>query len=1221
MEQSTIRWLHISDLHVGCSGPALWVEVQDQFLRQLPAVLKGCGGVDVVLITGDLANTGAEAEYVALGGFLARLRGVVGAGVPVLAVPGNHDLERPTSVRELRDYAWLRAYRDHEHSAQFRKALWGGDRDLVAPLFRHYETWWRDATPSAGLEIHHSLIMPGDFSAVLTKGALRLGIVGLNSAFAQCTGGDFDGRIHLEREQLHKALPGKDDDKLSFFGGVTKSLLLMHHPPSWLHVDAKADFDGSIFNPDWFTAVLHGHMHTGGSESLGATRQLVQDRLQAPSLFGVEHYQEASRESREHGFFIGELRQDGRTRLRAWEGTVLHGGAWGFVPTYKLAAPEPDQWIVIAPGTPAATPQGAAGTATPVVAAPTPEAPVVERYRAWARGRYAKLSMVGVGADDLHFRIEDVYVGLQAQRVAVRHRRRGRHRPMGPDAELLELPFEDVFRDAGEGQGIVIVGQAGAGKTTILRRIAHDVLAGRATELGLDRGTVPVLVRARTLAAMPGCTVEQAIQAEADQQTGGEYPGLGGSLCDRRKLLLLVDGLDEVAEASGRAAVARWLEQKLDVMCGGQGRIVASTRYDGYTGEAELSGAFTRFDVRPLGRVQQEELVRRWLGEAYRVKLGPSREREATTQAEAAAERIVGRLDTLDLYLSSMLSTPLLLTLVCVVVYRGHDMPRRRAEFFEQCLRVLLEQWRRCRDGSKAEAVEPAPLDFTAVKPLLARLAWHLQKDGRKDDLTEAELDGLWSGSLERLRAQARGTTTTTEVLQWLVRDAAVLEEFGDDRYGFSHLQLQEYLTAEYLTPADGPGLDELAERLHDKKWREIVLLAVGLPKRGVFAGLARRVLKQPEWLNDGYAWGMLRACVAEANDADLTPFVEILLTAGGGRKAEILGLVAGREDPALIAAARALADVDDPTLKAAARRAAGMAPEPSRATPEREAVAGIPPTPAIVTTDGHRIEPGEPYTCPVSGVRFLWVPEGRFEMGADEVGKRAQPVHPVRVTGFWLGETTVTNAQYQRLVDSVPGTARPAMWSDRRFAEPDQPVVAVSWHDAMAYCAWLRGRTGLPAVLPSEAQWERAARGDDGRRYPWGDSSPDESRAWFGQQFGAEPKPVGLFPAGRGLFGHVDLAGNVFEWCLDEWVEDAYQEAEHQEGPVDPVIDPGAKRAGNATGGRGIGGARVLRGACCWAELVGGLRSADRSWNGAFWRDDYCGFRVALSPGSRLLR
>jgi serine/threonine-protein kinase len=250
-----------------------------------------------------------------------------------------------------------------------------------------------------------------------------------------------------------------------------------------------------------------------------------------------------------------------------------------------------------------------------------------------------------------------------------------------------------------------------------------------------------------------------------------------------------------------------------------------------------------------------------------------------------------------------------------------------------------------------------------------------------------------------------------------------------------------------------------------------------------------------------------------------------------------------------------------------------------------------------------NRLLPGEPFVEPATGIRFLWIPGGRFRMGSEKYD-REKPVHWVRLNDFWIGETPVTNAQYQKFMVAT-GQPEPALWRDRRFSDPDQPVVGVDWNEAMAFCRWLTSVAPLSVTLPSEAQWEYAARGTDGREYPWEKEEPDQTRACFGQDWNSgRPATVGSYPLGRGPFGTLDQAGNVWEWCLDVWDDKAYAKRAKTE-LVDPVVTEGDKNGRSIRGGS-------------WFLPAVYLRSACRHRDHVFLRSGPLGFRLAAGPASR---
>src|SRR5688572_13554295 len=144
-------------------------------------------------------------------------------------------------------------------------------------------------------------------------------------------------------------------------------------------------------------------------------------------------------------------------------------------------------------------------------------------------------------------------------------------------------------------------------------------------------------------------------------------------------------------------------------------------------------------------------------------------------------------------------------------------------------------------------------------------------------------------------------------------------------------------------------------------------------------------------------------------------------------------------------------------------------------------------------------------------------------------------PPHVVTLSPYLLGEHPVTNAEYEEFVVAT-GAPPPSSWGDPRLRGATLPVTGVSWDDALAFCKWAGG------TLPTEAQWELAARGLEGRTFPWGEEEPDDEHAHFAQDWNSGgPSEVDRHPKGRGPHGHHDLAGNVWEWCLDGWRVDAH--------------------------------------------------------------------------------
>jgi sulfatase modifying factor 1 len=179
--------------------------------------------------------------------------------------------------------------------------------------------------------------------------------------------------------------------------------------------------------------------------------------------------------------------------------------------------------------------------------------------------------------------------------------------------------------------------------------------------------------------------------------------------------------------------------------------------------------------------------------------------------------------------------------------------------------------------------------------------------------------------------------------------------------------------------------------------------------------------------------------------------------------------------------------------------------------------------------------------------------------MGSEDGQDNERPVHRVRVDGFRLGESQVTNAEYARFVLAT-GADSPPLVGDPNFSDPQQPVVAVSWFEAARYCGWLSAERRAHYRLPTEAEWERAARGGvEGKLFPWGDALP-ESLPDYERRWKNGPETVGASdPNG---FGLRDMCANVHEWCSDWFGADYYGSS--------PERNPGGPETGERRASRG---------------------------------------------------
>jgi formylglycine-generating enzyme required for sulfatase activity/tRNA A-37 threonylcarbamoyl transferase component Bud32 len=242
--------------------------------------------------------------------------------------------------------------------------------------------------------------------------------------------------------------------------------------------------------------------------------------------------------------------------------------------------------------------------------------------------------------------------------------------------------------------------------------------------------------------------------------------------------------------------------------------------------------------------------------------------------------------------------------------------------------------------------------------------------------------------------------------------------------------------------------------------------------------------------------------------------------------------------------------------------------------------------------------KPGDTQVSNKDGMVLVWVPEGEFSMGSDIGGTGDKPAHIVYLDGYWMDRTEVTNGMYALCVvagvcnqpGSTSSYTRTSYYGDSQYK--DYPVIYVDWNQATAYCEWAGRR------LPSEAQWEKAARGTDGRTYPWGNTAPDANLANYNENKG-DTTAVGSYPSGASPYGIMDMAGNVWEWVAD-WYAETYYSSSTATNPQGPAS--GSNRAL-----RGGSWYNNVTNACCSYRHRGTPGNSTTS----------IGFRCALSPGS----
>ena len=809
---------------------------------------------------------------------------------------------------------------------------------------------------------------------------------------------------------------------------------------------------------------------------------------------------------------------------------------------------------------------------------PTPaSSDLLSAYLNRLREDTGKIALIGLGQDlQVELDILEAYVPLRT--VAFRRltpdeceRRSRSSLPVGLRHEMEEplIEVNQLFQraaDFGE-RGAVLLGDPGAGKTTVARQLVFSLASGRVppAKLGLPAGVAPVFLRFRNFETADAASgfnafLEREV-APCYEDAPARRRAVRTALLDRPCLLWVLDGLDEVVDEGLRAKARDWVGRLLKDRPGD--RFLVTSRFQGYRGKAELGGRFVEFHVQPLEMEQSRTFVRRWYEEVCRKLRG--RGSRAVKEAEELIASLNDMLDGPVFQIGRMAelpANPLLLTILCVVHHQDRNLPRRRADLYARCVRVLLEHWRMevwQKQGAQA-------FDAVSAERVLADLAWRMHQ---KQGLIAMDAGEMARAAEPTLRKMPEGAGLGRDGAEFLkrMRDrCGVMAMVGEGRTAFLHLTFQEYLSALH---AESHSLAAaLAKSLGETWWREPTLLAMAIGRPEFTAAFFEAVLQGAAWKDHA---DLLGQCLDEARNPELAPFAQRLSDPdfAGENRLRLLRMLAARELPELAEAAERLAGVET-------GEARSLALQLARKT--------------VKTGEPVMAEPGAVWVDERTGLEFVWIPPGEFQMGSKSISSDERPVHLVRVTkGFWLGRYTVTNRDYGKFLEKAKH-AKPEYWNRREYNAEQQPVVGVSWEDARAYCQWAGCR------LPTEAQWEYACRAGSTTAFCFGDDDGQLTEyAWFSQNSGGATHPVGQKqPNAWGIY---DMHGNVWEWCQD-WYGDY---------PEGAVTDPKGPTTGSY---------RVFRGGG-WFNPAEGCRSAFRNWFVPSYRLNGVGFRVVLARSS----